>query len=409
VADVKIRAASQPVPIVLDLTQTAHCPASTGVQRMCRHALAAFTETGAEPTALIADSYARRWRPPVMSECALLATSASEHPATHRSEIWTPGQILCGYLRWVPKTNWTALRGAPLLAMEIFSPRVFAAYATLRENLASTSAAIFYDTVALRFPELAPPEAVERTHAYLRELTSFDGVAAISESSRADLLKYWCDSGLQNTPPVTVISPGFEKPVDPPQPPPTPGPDGPLILSVGTIEGRKNHLALLDAAETLWNEGRRFRLVLAGLHRPQTASAALGRAKELCAKGRPLEIPGPLPDSRIEELYAACHFTVYPSLYEGFGMPVIESLLRHRPCICGTGGALAQAASEGGCVAIMQPDVLNLAQAIRSLLDDPVLHTRLITEAAGRRAPTWQNFAGEILTWIGTLHRKNQS
>ena len=178
------------------------------------------------------------------------------------------------------------------------------------------------------------------------------------------------------------------------------------MLCVGSIEGRKNHRALLEAAELLWSEGRHFRLILAGLPRRETAAGALALAARLQSAGRPLQLTGAIPDQRLEELYAKCRFTVYPSLYEGYGLPVAESLLRLRPCICGTGGALEEVAAGGGCLIVDEPDAPSLAQAMRTLLDDDTLLAQLATEAAQRQFPTWNDYAHQLVAWLETLPKR---
>jgi len=396
------------VSLALDLSSTAHCPAQTGVQRVCRQLFAQLAATGHTPVPLIFDRYARRWRVPDRAELACLSPTAAERPARRRGEVWTFTQKLRGHLARFPEPDWATLRGVPVLAPEIFQPNTFAAYSTLRHHLASPIGAIFYDAVVLRHPELSPPASVARFPAYLRELATLDGVAAISDASRAELLDHWSRLGLPNTPPVVTIPLGLDPP--PPLHPPTlEDPRGPLILSVGTIEGRKNHLALLEAAEILWAEGRHFRLTLAGMHRPETASPALHRAVELRAAGRPLETPGAVSESRLHELYAACRFTVYPSLYEGYGLPVAESLAHGRPCICGSGGALAEVSTGGGCLLVPELTPENLARALRVLLVNEVFYRRLGTETAERRFPTWADYARNAAAWLATLTPRQPS
>ncbi len=392
------------MPVALDLSSTAHCRSATGVQRVTRQLHAALAETGPVPAAVIWDCYAKRWRTPDARELALLSPAAAENPGASRSEIWTLGQKLRGWLRLGHEPDWERFHGAALLAPEIFSAEVFPNYASLRAKLGGPAAALFYDAVALRFPALTPPGNVARVENYLRELASFDGVAAISEASRADLLEQWSRLQVTKTPPVVAIPLGVSPPATP-VPPPRADNDrlGAMILSVGSIEGRKNHLALLEAAETLWREGRHFRLILAGLPRPETAATALRLAAALQSAGRPLQMAGPVSDRRLEELYARCRFTVYPSLYEGYGLPVAESLLRSRPCVCGTGGALAEVAPGGGCLVVPEPSSAHLAAALRSLLDDDTLHMRLCAEAARRQFPSWADYARQLASWMATL------
>jgi glycosyltransferase involved in cell wall biosynthesis len=222
------------------------------------------------------------------------------------------------------------------------------------------------------------------------------------------LLEQWVRLGVRDGPPVEAIPLGVE-PVAAPSPLPlVDATQGWQVLCVGTLEGRKNHLALLEAAEALWREGRRFRLVLAGLPRPETAGPALRLAAQLRAAGRPLAMLGAVPDARLRELYAECHFTVYPSVYEGFGLPVAESLSHGRPCVCGRGGALAEVAGEG-CLAVAEPTPVALAAALRALMDEPNLLTRLGTEAARRRFPSWADYARRVADWVEALrpHRRS--
>ena len=393
--------------VVLDLSNTAHCRSATGVQRVTRQLYAALAEIGAEPVAVIYDPYAKRWRGPDAAERALLAPAAADNPAQNRREVWTLAQKARGYLRQGSEPDWAKLRGAPLLAPEIFSARIFAAHAELRGNLGGPMGAVFHDAVALHLPQLTPPANVARAENYLRELATLDGIAANSAASRADLLEQWAQLGVRVHPPVEAIPLGVSAP---PLPPSALAPSesrlGALILSVGSIEGRKNHRALLEAAEMLWREGRHFRLIVAGLARPETAAEALTLAARLQSFGRPLQLTGAISDQQIEGLYAKCRFTVYPSLYEGYGLPVAESLLRRRPCICGTGGALAEAAAGGGCWTVAEPDAANLAQAMRALLDDDILYTRLCAEAAQRRFPTWADYARRLVAWLPTLPQR---
>jgi glycosyltransferase involved in cell wall biosynthesis len=391
--------------IVVDLTHTSHCPVLTGVQRVSQEVFRHLAALDASPKAIIYDRYAKCWRSPDAVEHGRL-TSANLPPARNQTrQNWTLGQQWRGRFGLVREANWPSLRGASLLAPEIFGERNFRAYATLRAHLGGAAGAIFHDAVALRLPQFSQPSTVARFPAYLRELATFDGIAANSKASRNELLDQWDRLRLRATPPVVAIPLGVEPPAASPSPSPADN-GAPLVLSVGTLEGRKNQISLIEAAELLWREGRRFRLVLAGMLEPRTGAAAWHRARELRALGRPLETPGAVSEARLQQLYAECRFTVYPSRYEGFGLPVAESLLRHRPCLCGPGGALAEVARGGGCYLVPSPTVENLAQGLRALLGDQALYQQLAGEAAQRRFPTWQDYAREISAWLGDLPRR---
>jgi glycosyltransferase involved in cell wall biosynthesis len=285
---------------------------------------------------------------------------------------------------------------------EIFSPAVNHALPALFAA-GRPRVALFHDAIALRLPEHTPVKTVGRFPAYLQELRRFDGVAAVSEDSRDALVEYWNWLGVTQQPPVIALPLGTDPVSAPAADPANEAGRAPVVLCVGSIEGRKNHLALLQACEQLWNEERHFTLRLIGMPRPETAQAALDRVRALQAKGRSLLFDGAVDDATLAQAYATCDFTVYPSLMEGFGLPVIESLQHRRPCICSARGALGESARGGGCLTLERVDANGLAEAIRGLLDSPAERKRLATEAAARRFRSWEDYAGELLSWMGDL------
>jgi glycosyltransferase involved in cell wall biosynthesis len=264
--------------------------------------------------------------------------------------------------------------------------------------------AMFHDAIGLKLPELTPPGTVRRLPAYLRELLLFDGIAANSEDSAASLRDYWTWLGATNPPPVQAIPLGLDQ-VPPDSPSPTPGSQL-RILCVGTIEGRKNHLALLEACETLWMEGLKFELQLLGLARADTAGAALARIAALKAAGRPLLYGGPAADPELHAAYRSCAFTVYPSFIEGFGLPVLESLQHGKPCVCSGQGALGESARGGGCLTLAKVDAPALGAAIRRLLHNPAELAALATQARGRPFKLWPDYARELAAWMVSLPRR---
>jgi len=397
------------LPLLLDLTHTSHTGARTGIQRVARSLHSAL---GTRAVAITHDPYAETWRELDETERATLATRGGA--STGRGAQWPLGEKIRGRLQcWLG--NQSAIR-IPASAMEngllvpaVFSPATADALPALLAAVRGPRVALFHDAIALKFPELTPVKTVARFPAYLRELLQFDGVAAVSEESRQSLVDYWQWLGLSaaQTPPVQAIPLG----VDPASNPigyinRSPGAPA-VVLSVGSIEGRKNHLALLDAAEKLWADGKKFELRLIGLAHPQTGRAALERVRELQAVGRPLRYDGPVDDATLDRAYADCAFTVYPSLVEGFGLPVLESLARGKPCVCSRRGALGESARGGGCVTLEVMDVAGIAAAIDSLLTSPAEFDRHAAAARARTLKTWAAYAEELTTWMRNLPRRD--
>ena len=391
-----------PAPLFLDLTHTSHTRARTGIQRVAR---ALHTALGTHARAVTHDPHRHVWRVLEPWERANLAATAA---AEKRGAQWPLGAKLRGRsARLLGRRAPAVPENSGLLVPEVFSPAVAAALPALFAATRGPRVAVFHDAIALQFPELTPPKTVARFPGYLRELLAFDGIAATSETSRDALRDYWRWLGVRDTPPIATISLGVDLPARPISQLSTLNAQLPTVLSVGTLEARKNHLALLDACEQLWSRGARFELRLVGMAQSETGRAALARVRTLQAAGRALRYDGPLGDAAVDTAYAGCTFSVYPSLVEGFGLPVIESLAHGKPCVCSALGALGESARGGGCVALDAVDAASLAEAIGGLLAAPEKVAALAAAAHGRKFRTWSDYAAELSAWLRTLPRRN--
>jgi glycosyltransferase involved in cell wall biosynthesis len=389
--------------LLFDASHTSHTSAQTGIQRVVRMFYTRLAATQ-EVTPVCYDPHLAGWRPLGAGERAVLA-DLSGGAGRSRGAKWTLRQTVAGTAR-----RWLGRRpalppAAGLICPELFTARVGARLPELMAGVTGPRVAIFYDAIALKHPELTPAATVARFPAYLRELLMFDGVAAISEDSAQCLRDYWRWFGAAEAPPVQAVPLAIDEantgyPADA-----TPA-GRPRLLCVCTIEGRKNHLALLDACETLWRDGLDFELQLIGMARPDTAAAALERIRGLQEAGRPLLFSGAVPESELHAAYRRCAFTVYPSIIEGFGMPVLESLQHGKPCVCSGRGALGESARGGGCVPLETVTPASLATALRRLLQDPAELAGLAAAARSRRLRTWPEYTAEFLAWMRSLHRR---
>jgi FkbM family methyltransferase len=169
-----------------------------------------------------------------------------------------------------------------------------------------------------------------------------------------------------------------------------------LVLVVGSHEPRKNHLAVLESAQRLWRDGLQFQLLMIG--------GSGWRAEEfdefvhvLHAGGYPVTVWKRASERDLWAAYHLAAFTVFPSLLEGYGLPVAESLVCGTPVITSDFGSMAEIATEHGGVMTVDPRNVNaLRSAMHTLLTDPVVLDRLATEASSRKWVTWDDYAAAV-------------
>jgi glycosyltransferase involved in cell wall biosynthesis len=176
-------------------------------------------------------------------------------------------------------------------------------------------------------------------------------------------------------------------------------PGMPMILCVGTHEPRKNHVALLHAAELLWRDGVEFNLVLVGGRswndgRFRTALAEAG------ARNRPVAAVTTISDPVLWAAYRLARCVVFPSLNEGFGLPVAEALACGTPVVTSGYGSMAEIAAGGGAILVDPRDDRSIANGMRTLLTDPAAHDHLSAEARARPVSTWDDYADRVWTTL---------
>jgi glycosyltransferase involved in cell wall biosynthesis len=394
--------------LLLDLSHTSHTQARTGVQRVALELRRACRAT-LDVQEITHDPYEKTWRP--LQEWELTSLDRPAAAAKKRGASWPLQAQFRGWWQHRTRTNpRVADFPSPVSGIvfpEVFTVRTARALPGLFSALTVPKVALFHDAIALRLPELSPPNTVARFPSYLEELRQFDGIAAVSEDSRQSLLDYWKWAGWKENPEVITLPLGCDHlALPPPQAIPHRAKPVLKILSVGSLEGRKNHLTLLQACEKLWTGGQQFELEIMGGLQRETGAAAFALIGELQRSGRALTYRGWLSDSDLVNAYESADFTVYPSLMEGFGLPVWESLLRGKPCICTDRGAVAETARGGGCLTVDTCDRAALAESIASLLNDQSRLAELTAAARARQPNRWSDYASELNSWISTLPTK---
>ncbi len=183
---------------------------------------------------------------------------------------------------------------------------------------------------------------------------------------------------------------GPSSPVEPPELPSEP----PLVICVGSLEPRKNHLALLYAAERLWREGLQFQLLL--IAGSGWGAEVPARIRQLQHAGRPITSRRSATDGEVVAAYRAARFSVLASLHEGFGLPVAESLAWGTPVITSNYASTHEIAAGGGALLIDPRDDEALTDAMRALLTDDILVETLRHQARNRPSRTWEHYAADL-------------
>ena len=267
--------------------------------------------------------------------------------------------------------------------------------------------AIGFDTVPVTSTETAAPPIAERFPRYLDALAWADRLAAISESAAIEF-RGWrrmlVGSG-RGGPEIESVFLAAE--VSKPEPDELQSArlalgadDVPLVLVVGSHEPRKNHLAILHAAELLWREGLGFQLCFVG-------GNAWGNERfdetvsRLQAAGRAVSVRSAVSDGFLAAAYALARFTVFPSLNEGFGLPVVESIAAGTPVITSRFGSMKEIADAFGGVLTVDPrDDSDLVAKMRDLLTRPELVSSLQKQTEAARPKTWDEYSLEVFAYL---------
>lgn len=253
---------------------------------------------------------------------------------------------------------------------------------------------IFHDAIPLADPHV--PRLGKPFHRKLLALyAKFDRVVCVSRAAEAELRGLWERQGINPAPTVVIPWPvpfTGERPEFTP-----PGTGRRSILYVARLKRVKNHAVLLQACEQLWKEGLDFQLELIGCEDvPYESRGVLRAIGRLRALGHPVAWRGHVGEAELHAAYAASTFTVFPSLMEGFGLPIVESFWHGRGVVCGAKGATGEVSQGGGAVAadVSAPELL--ATALKSLLENLERCRTLALAAYERPVRTWEDYGKDL-------------
>ena len=231
--------------------------------------------------------------------------------------------------------------------------------------------------------ETYPEDFSRRTGWKYRTFTpraahSAERVICVSEHTRDDVCeRYGIDPGKTR---VVYSAPAL--PVTDALPP-----DGPYLLAVGDLRRKKNVVRLAEAFRMLHADGLPHRLVLAGV------DAGEGPRVREAAGDAPLELTGYVSDAALDGLMRGADALVHPSLYEGFGLVLVEAMARGCPVVAANATALPE--TGGDAAVYFDPlDPADIARAVRAVVEDQALRATLVDGGRARAAEfSWERTA----------------
>ena len=288
-----------------------------------------------------------------------------------------------------------------VLADECWNYKVWEAAALARAQ-GATVVLVLYDLIPLRQPQYCAPLFTRVFRPWLLKMAVHcDAVMCISRATAADFQSFCQEQGV--VPPPTshfrlgcdlgtadvlgAIRESVAGFADRP---------GPWFAVVGTIEPRKNHVLLLQVFERLWARGIDAGLFVAGRPHPGSTDLII-RMQQHPEQGRRLLTLLDASDAEVSLAYSRCRALLFPTLAEGFGLPLVEARARGCTVIASSLPALLELADEG--VHYFAPDSASELEAL--ILEQASSNQRHSPPPA--RAFSWRDSAAQFLAEVGRL------
>lgn len=161
-----------------------------------------------------------------------------------------------------------------------------------------------------------------------------------------------------------------------------------FILTVGKLEPRKNLNRLLEAFKLLKSE--KLQLIVVG-------PKGWGESSIIHYLSSNIKFLGYIPDDDLYSLYSSCLFFVFPSIWEGFGYPIIEAMKCRAPVACSNTSSIKEIA--GDAALFFDPfDILNMYQSIKRLIQDGKLRKELVKKGIEKsKLFTWESYYNKLI------------
>ncbi|MGC8779345.1 MAG: glycosyltransferase family 4 protein [Anaerolineae bacterium] len=340
------------------------------------------------------------------NETHLLGLLEGWSEAEERPQISLITATAAGAMPWGAESPWPTINVGPYrrlpfflwqqtLALRRLKPDWYLSTYFLPPMLPCRGAVLVHDVSFLAHPEYFPRSIA----LYMRFLVGLairqaDVVMVDSEFTRREAQRFYP----RVRKPIAVVQCGVGRQFAPAAPAGADreilahyGVSAPYIFAIGNIHPRKNLGRLLDAYLILRRQGSPLAMVWTGL--PRWGSADLLQR----ARQAGVILTGFLEQAHLPAFYRQATVFVYPSLYEGFGLPVVESMACGAPVVCSNTTSLPEVAGEAALL-VNPEDSSEIASAIRRIAEDPALADHLRQAGLERvKRFTWADVARRTL------------
>jgi len=265
-----------------------------------------------------------------------------------------------------------------------------------------------YDLVPILFPQFCHRDTVGKYLKHLAaSLTYASLFVCISRKAEEDLLALKKELGFAKDFETVVLKLGADFGVNTEKTVQTRGnrqqrpyfdplkERGKYLLCVGTLEPRKNHTLLIDVFEKIQNGFPWIKLVLIGKE-GWNVDSLLKRITEHPLYNKSLFWFATVTDKNLNTFYEHCVLSILPSFYEGYGLSVIESLMKGKITICSTGGSLPEV-GEGYADYFAPNDSKALEELLMGYLSSPEKRRKKEEAIRDFKAYTWDASAGDLI------------
>jgi len=380
-------------PILFFCQKTVETPYNSGIQRHVREMAKGLLENGVN---LIPIKLNKRKQFEVLSESELVIFSKFNGPSV---DSWKHNRSLSlrESMRYFRRSNF-------IIYPELQDNRLkeIKNIVTWSQRYSLKLVSIFHDAVPIVLKDYYSSNHSEIFLEYMKDLSESDFMFSVSESSNKDykqIINNPRNAKLKN---VALLSPhnitknnGFSEKIN--------NTKEIEILFVSSVVGRKNHVNFLKAysiaqkrIEALGYKAS-LSLISAEVHVPEQYLAEF----YALVNNTNTNFRQNVSEEELKEAYRNADFTVYPSVYEGYGLPIAESLSTRTPVACSNTSSMKEVAGFGGCITFDPHSINEMADAIVLLATDSKKRNDLVKEIESISPYSWKDYSSSILKEIG--------